>query len=485
MTEYHEYEPGHEPPALEDLKEFYDELNQLEPAPRSNTITPKTVHEALLAAHAQGLEPWSSDNGRWMGLQCPACRTLGRTGNATIEKLDAGPLKASCGTCHDDIEPGILALLGATKTNDTPTSLNGASPHREPTVLTWSEYRTKTPPDIEWLVRGLIPAHGFNVIGSTPKAGKTWFLSLLAISCATGKPFLGRFIVTEPVRVHFLALEGSAPALRHRIGCLARGMGIDPDDDLLGENLFIDYKPKGANLSEAPYAAWYCEEVQRIDARLCLIDTVRRAARIRESGAGVEDLQVLGENLSPLKNDRSVLFAHHARKLQTAQQGGTWSPPLERLSGSGDWGGLVEVGIVLDRKKGTEWRDTRFEIDGRDINSHAPMRILYEGEGSGPEGMLSYVDELTVRIEEADEETSDEGGTLKADEVSAWLAGRPKVQARASEIAEAFGVHKRTVQRAHGAFSKWGITWDNPDNGKSRSYWLNSPAYKPSRDTET
>jgi hypothetical protein len=356
---------------------------------------------------------------------------------------------------------------------------------RTPTVLTWAEYRTKTPPDTKWLVRGLLPAHGFSIIGSTPKAGKTWFLSLLAICCATGRPFLGRFVVVEPVRVHFLALEGTAPALRHRIGCLARGLDIDPDGDLLGQNLHIDYKPRGANLSEAPYASWYCDEVQRIDAQLCLVDTVRRAARIRESGAGVEDLQILGENLERLKNTRSILFSHHARKMQPANQGGTWTPPLERLSGSGDWGGIVEIGIVLDRRKGTEWRDTRFEIDGRDIISYAPMRILYEGEGTGPEGMLSYDDELTVRIEESDDDTTEEGASLKAEDVSAWLATRPRVEARASEIAEAFGVHKRTVQRSHGPFSKWGITWNDPDKGKSRLYWLNSPTYAASRGTET
>jgi len=378
----------------------------------------------------------------------------------------------------------IQALLASLQPQPEPASTNGHG-ERTPTVQSWAEYRSSTQPDTKWIVKGLFPGNGFGVIGSTPKAGKTWFLSHLAIACATGTTFLGKFVVVQPIRVHFLALEGTAPALRHRIGCLARGLGIDPDGDLLGENLFIDYKPKGANLSEAPYAAWYCDEVQRVDAGLCLIDTVRRAARIRESGAGVEDLQVLAENLEPLRNDRFVLFAHHARKMQPANQNGTWTPPLERLSGSGDWGGLVEVGVVLDRRKGTEWRDTRVEIDGRDISSYAPMRVVYEGEGSGPEGMLTYSDELTARIEETDDDDASDSAGLKGEEVSAWMATRPRVQARAAEIAEAFGVTKRTVQRHHGSFSKWGIVWDNPDNGKSRLYWLNSPSYANARGTET
>lgn len=474
----------HEGPTLADLAALADEFND-EPPARTNTVKPRTLDDVTRAAHTQGLEPYTSANGRWVGFDCPVCKTLGVEAAATIELEPGGLLKASCGGCHDNVDPGILNALGTIHSNGNgKIELADTNTVRVPTVLSWADYRTQTPPEIQWLVRGLIPAHGFCVIGSTPKAGKTWFLSLLAICCATGKPFLGQFVVVNPIRVHFLALEGSAAALRHRIGCLARGLGIDPDGDLLGNNLHIDYKPKGANLSEAPYAAWYCEEVERLDAQLCLIDTVRRAARIRESGAGVEDLQVLGENLEPLKNTRSVLFAHHARKMQSANQNGTWTPPLERLSGSGDWGGLVEMGLVLDRRKGTEWRDTRMEIDGRDIPGFLPKRIIYEGDGTGPEGLLTYDDELAVRIEEIDD-TDDEGSSLKAEEVSAWLATRPRVEAKASEIAEHFGVSKKTVQRSHGSFSHWGIAWTNPDKGMSRFYYLESPAYKALRGTET
>ena len=246
---------------------------------------------------------------------------------------------------------------------------------RERTYLTWRDYRDQTPVEIDWLICGLIPAGGIGVIGSTPKAGKTWFLSLLAICAATGKPFLGRFTPPRPIKVHYLALEGSAAGIRHRIGCLARGLGIDPDGDQLAENLAIDYKPPGVNLSDPDYADWYCSEVVAFNARLCLIDTARRAARIRESGEGVQDLQVLQANLQPLTSTgRSPVFAHHSRKAQ--QQSGSWSPPLERLSGSGQLGGLVEVGIVLDRRNRHEWRDTRVEIDGRDIPAYAPMRII-------------------------------------------------------------------------------------------------------------
>jgi hypothetical protein len=365
-------------------------------------------------------------------------------------------------------------------------SPNGTHPPREdgrtPTVIPWSEYRTRTQREISWIVKGLIPTTGFNVIGSTPKAGKTWFLSLLAICCATGTTFLGRFVIPTPIRVHFLALEGSEPALRNRIGCLARGLNIDPDGDLLGTNLYIDYKPPGVNLSEAPYAAWYCDEVQRVGAQLCLVDTVRRAARIRESGEGVGDLQRLTENLSPIR-DRSILFSHHARKMQAANQGGTWTPPLERLSGSGDWGGIVEMGLVLDRRKGTEWRDTRMEIDGRDIPGFLPMRIIYEGAGTGPEGMLTYDDELTARIE-SDAENEEDDSKLNAEEVSAWLSTQPHVEAKASTIAEHFGVSKRTVQRAHPALQKWGVEWNEPKVGASRRYWLNAPGYAHLREND-
>src|SRR5204862_200779 len=118
-------------------------------------------------------------------------------------------------------------------------------------------------PEIAWLVRSLIPRGGLAVIGSTPKAGKTWLAVALALSVASGRAFLGRFVMPEPATVHYLALEGSRQALRHRVGALARGLGIDPDGDELAERLCIAYKPSAVTLTDEGSAQAYCADVLR------------------------------------------------------------------------------------------------------------------------------------------------------------------------------------------------------------------------------
>lgn len=347
-------------------------------------------------------------------------------------------------------------------------------------TLSWRHFRDTTETEIAWLVRGLIPAGGLAVLGSTPKAGKTWLAAHLALCVATAQPFLGRFVIANPAPVHYLALEGSAPALRHRLGALARGIGVDPDGDELADALQIAYKPKGLSLTNPDAAGPYCDEVLNVGARLCIVDTARRAARIRESGEGVEDLALLQTNLRPLTDAGvTVLFAHHARKVPAAA--GSWTPPLERLSGSGDWGGIVEVGLILDRRRDGTWRDCRLEVDGRDIPSHPACTITYEGDGSGPEGLVRYDDTLRVRSADADD-TELARGALNAADVAAWLAGRPRVEATTTEIAEHFGVVKSTVTNTHPALRAQGVVWDEPGPRRTRHYWLASPTYASARE---
>src|SRR5262249_42835688 len=152
--------------------------------------------------------------------------------------------------------------------------------------------------------------------GAPAKAGKTWLALLLALCVAAGRPFLGRFVVPQRAHVHYLALEGSDAALRHRIGAIARGLGIDPDGDELGDWLHIAYKPLGVALLDPDYAARYCASVQACEARLAVIDTARRAARIRESGEGVADLAVFATNLAPILRTTTVVPLHHAHKAR-------------------------------------------------------------------------------------------------------------------------------------------------------------------------
>ena len=76
---------------------------------------------------------------------------------------------------------------------------------------------------------GFFAAGALGFVSAPPKKGKTWLGLSLALSVATGMPFLDRFEIPEPRDVVYLALEGHRAALRARIGCLARGLDLNPD----------------------------------------------------------------------------------------------------------------------------------------------------------------------------------------------------------------------------------------------------------------
>jgi hypothetical protein len=352
---------------------------------------PRDVDHVLELARTLGLDPDTTFDG--VTFNCPVCGN-GHRASGVRSSVSETPV-LDCNGCHE-YQAIADALL--------------AEPPKPPGAYsrTWAEFRDAQTGEVRWRAVGLLAdVGGFGVIGSTPKAGKTWLAIHMAIALVAGKPILGRYAVPVPVRVHYLALEGSGTALRHRIGALARGMSVDPDSDAL-DGLTIAYQAP-VQLSDPASAATYCAEVLASGAAVAIIDTARRATRIRESGEGVGDLARLRENLEPLlRAGVMVILLHHARKV--AQGNGTWTPPLERLSGSGDWGGLCEVGLILDRKKGTDWRDCELAIDGRDITTQPRLRVYYDGAGSGKEGHVRYDDALAAACIEV---SADQDGAEK------------------------------------------------------------------------
>jgi len=68
----------------------------------------------------------------------------------------------------------------------------------------------------------LLPKGGKSLLFGFAKAGKSLLSIQLALSLSTGAPFLGRFLVWEPVRVLYWQNEIALPYLRERIDCISK-----------------------------------------------------------------------------------------------------------------------------------------------------------------------------------------------------------------------------------------------------------------------
>jgi len=273
-------------------------------------------------------------------------------------------------------------------------SIGADRPPAGPSLVTsWSDFDALATAGMRFRVAGIWPADGLGFIAAPPKHGKTWLALALAISVATGRPFLGQHAV-EQCPVVYVALEGSPGGLRARIGAIARGMGVNPDSDELRRALHLAYKPRGLNLSDPAWAQRLTTDVEAHQAGLVIVDVLRRAATIRESGDGVGDFAGLLRNLEPLQDHgRSLVFCHHFRKdgknddeVATGQ----------RMAGTGSLHGHYDAALYITSYQQHD-RQMRVEVDGRDFTPPRPFRVAIQGATSGPYGYV-YEDaaELTI-----------------------------------------------------------------------------------------
>lgn len=86
------------------------------------------------------------------------------------------------------------------------------------------------PAPVRWLVKNLLQDNAANLLGGEPGVGKSWVIVDLAVSVATGTPFLERPIL-EPGNVLFINFDDPTESLgRQFYDRTARGKDYDPSD---------------------------------------------------------------------------------------------------------------------------------------------------------------------------------------------------------------------------------------------------------------
>jgi hypothetical protein len=91
-----------------------------------------------------------------------------------------------------------------------------------------------------WLIQGLWPADAYGVLAAQEKAGKPWAALDLAVSVATGRPWLEHFACPSPGPVLVFLGEGGERATVRRIEAIATARGVAPD--LLADRLRLCFR---------------------------------------------------------------------------------------------------------------------------------------------------------------------------------------------------------------------------------------------------
>jgi len=228
-----------------------------------------------------------------------------------------------------------------------------------------------TAPPREWLVEGIMAERQYGVLAAEDKAGKTWMALELAMSIASGKPWLGIHPVqkTGPVAVFFG--EGDEDELVARWKAICERVDLDPKE--LSRQVQISLRVPALTSSAAMDAVRL--ELQMLRPTFVILDPLYLAAR----GANGSDLYAMGEVLGGLQE--AVQDAECGLLVLTHFKKGEANDSFGRTSGVGPgaWGRFLIAASSLvrseDEKTGGSYAKVKLEYRGGRI---ADASVTYE-----------------------------------------------------------------------------------------------------------
>ncbi len=218
-------------------------------------------------------------------------------------------------------------------------------------------FMSTVPDRVDWMVDGLIERGANGIIAGVPKASKSWVAIELALSCATGSPFLGTFRVHRPCRVALISREDNPALTGWRTKALFAGRAwINPN--LIESNLIVNTRMQSDALflDNQQDVLALVAELQRHRTELAIFD-VFNVLHGKDENDNQEMRQVL-QKLTYIQTEAkcAIALVHHFNKSTS----GSWT---ERLRGSSAISGWVEwlIGVTIEDEE-TKLRRLEFEL---------------------------------------------------------------------------------------------------------------------------
>lgn len=321
-----------------------------------------------------------------------------------------------------------------------------------------------------WLVRGLWPADAYGVLGAEDKAGKTWTVLDLAVSVATGTPWLGHFECSPGPVLAFLGEGGERNVVR-RLRAILASRGLT--DEVLEGMLRLCFRVP--HLTDRQHLERVRAEVREHPPVVVTLDPLYLAA----PGGKGSDLYAMGEALGAIQSicqdaDSALTVMTHWNKTGTGSG-------AQRFTGVGPgaWGRVLGSAAVERRtvdEDGTSDVLLRWEFTGgeiADVTFRCRRRVRAE-DPDDLESPLSY----SVDVTEAPHDETDDGLSRPQRRVFAALEGpdRPlgvrEIGDRMAEDGQGPPLRRDTIQKALGALLDRGLVdADKPGRGERNGWW--------------
>lgn len=190
-----------------------------------------------------------------------------------------------------------------------------------------------------WLVRGIWPAGAYGVHAAEPKAGKTWNGLDLAVSVASGTPWLGQHPVDTKGPVVVFAGEGGKGNIVRRLRAIADAR------DLIADGLPITVCTRAPHLGDEAHLADMGRHLAAVRPALVVLDPLYLAA----GGADGKDLYAMGRLLERPQHlceqiGASLMVVTHFNRSRDLKG-------AARITGAGpaEWGRVLVSAAVITR----------------------------------------------------------------------------------------------------------------------------------------
>lgn len=216
----------------------------------------------------------------------------------------------------------------------------------------------------KWLVRNIITEGACGFIGGEPKSHKSWFGLDLALSVASGSPFLGTFEVENPGPVLYIQEEDSAPMVKRRLNKVWPSKAKDvmrvdpttgsvswaPPDPYNTQPPIDGYIGNTFIISDPGWQSWLDEQVEEKQYKLIIMDPFMMMAGEIDENRSQEMTNRIFRPLKELarKHNVAITIVHHLKKgdPRAAQRGG------QRMLGSVANHAWAEDSLYLSRIRG-------------------------------------------------------------------------------------------------------------------------------------
>lgn len=227
--------------------------------------------------------------------------------------------------------------------------------HPELRTVTFHDLMTRSLPRASWLVEGIWSDGAHGMIGGESKSFKTLLYLDLAVSVASGTPFLNRFNVPRTGRVLIIQEENDAGDIQDRLMRISSSRGVGPSLQVNGNNPTLDFGHKLPIdiANNTGFALNQGDDMARLERYMATqkpVLVVLDPLYLLTPGMNEDSQQEMTPILSRLlklkqKYNCGIMIVHHYHKTREHKS----HRAAERMSGTGVFHRWLASGVYVER----------------------------------------------------------------------------------------------------------------------------------------